>query len=181
VRDYDLGELRRSLGVVLQDSFLFAGTVASNISLDDPKVSAEQVRRAAQAVHAHRFIEALPLGYNEEVHERGSNFSVGEKQLLSFARALAFDPAVLILDEATSSVDPETEARIQEALETLLRGRTSILIAHRLATVRRAHRILVLHHGRVEEQGTHSELLGHDGGIYQTLYRLQHGASPTSA
>ena len=112
------------------------------------------------------------------MHERGSNFSVGEKQLLSFARALAFDPAVLILDEATSSVDPETEARIQEALETLLRGRTSILIAHRLATVRRAHRILVLHHGRVEEQGTHSELLQRSDGIDRALYQLQHGASP---
>jgi ATP-binding cassette subfamily B protein len=179
VRDYDLRELRRSLGVVLQDSFLFAGSVGSNISLADPRVGAEQVRRAAKAVHAHRFIEALPDGYDEEVHERGSNFSVGEKQLLSFARALAFDPAVLILDEATSSVDPGTEARIQDALETLLRGRTSILIAHRLATVRRAGRILVLHHGRVQEEGTHHELLGRDGGIYQTLYRLQHAPSPS--
>lgn len=179
VRDYDLSELRRSLGVVMQDSFLFAGTVASNISLDDPKVSLEQVRRAAKAVHADRFIEALPHGYDEEVRERGSNFSVGEKQLLSFARALAFDPAILILDEATSSVDPETEAHIQEALETLLRGRTSILIAHRLATVQRADRILVLHHGRVQEEGTHHELLQRDGGVYHTLYRLQQVASRT--
>jgi len=177
VRDYDLSELRRGLGVVLQDSFLFAGTVGSNISLQDPQVSTEQVLRAARAVHAHGFIEALPHGYEEEVRERGSNFSVGEKQLLSFARALAFNPAVLILDEATSSVDPETEAHIQKALETLLRGRTSILIAHRLATVRRADRILVLHHGRVEEEGTHLELLERDGGIYQTLHRLQHTAS----
>ncbi len=179
VRDYDLSELRRSLGVVMQDSFLFAGTVASNISLDDPKVTLEQVRRAAKAVHADRFIEALPHGYDEEVRERGSNFSVGEKQLLSFARALAFDPAILILDEATSSVDPETEAHIQEAMETLLRGRTSILIAHRLATVQRADRILVLHHGRVQEEGTHRELLQRDGGVYRTLYRLQQVASRT--
>jgi ATP-binding cassette subfamily B protein len=177
VRDYDLKELRRALGVVLQDSFLFAGSVGSNISLQDPRVTPEQVRLAARAVRAHRFIEALPQGYDEEVRERGSNFSVGEKQLLSFARALAFDPAVLILDEATSSVDPETEAAIQEALRTLLEGRTSILIAHRLVTVRQARRILVLHHGRVHEEGSHRELLERDGGIYQTLYRLQHAGA----
>jgi ATP-binding cassette subfamily B protein len=176
VRRYDLRDLRRRVGVVMQDSFLFAGSVGANISLDDPQVSAEQVRRAAAAVHADRFIEALPRGYDEEVHERGSNFSVGEKQLLSFARALAFDPALLVLDEATSSVDPQTEARIQDALDTLLRGRTSILIAHRLATVQRAQRILVLHHGRVHEEGTHRELLERDEGIYRTLYRLQYAA-----
>jgi ATP-binding cassette subfamily B protein len=126
IREYDLQELRRSIGVVLQDHFLFAGTVEGNISLGDPRVSAERVREAAEAVHADRFIERLPAGYGEEVRERGSNFSVGEKQLLSFARAVAFDPAVLVLDEATASVDPETERRIQDALETLLRGRTSI-------------------------------------------------------
>ena len=122
--------------------FLFAGSVGSNISLQDPRVTPEQVRLAARAVRAHRFIEALPQGYDEEVRERGSNFSVGEKQLLSFARALAFDPAVLVLDEATASVDPETERRIQEALDCTMRGRTAVVIAHRLATVQDVHRIL---------------------------------------
>jgi ATP-binding cassette subfamily B protein len=173
VREYDLRELRRSVGVVLQDHFLFAGTVGGNISLGDPEVSPERVRRAAEAVRADRFIEKLPAGYEEEVRERGSNFSVGEKQLLSFARALAFDPAVLVLDEATSSVDPETESRIQEALKTLMQGRTSIVIAHRLSTVRDADRILVLHHGRIREEGTHEELLRIPEGIYRTLHGLQ--------
>ena len=173
VRDYDLHELRRAVGVVLQDHFLFAGSVEYNIALGDPRVAPEQVRRASAAVHADRFIERLPEGYAEEVRERGSNFSVGEKQLLSFARALAFDPAVLVLDEATASVDPATESRIQEALRTILRGRTSIVIAHRLATVQDADRILVLHHGRLHEQGTHDDLVTIDDGIYRTLYTLQ--------
>jgi ATP-binding cassette subfamily B protein len=131
------------------------------------------VRRAAAAVNANRFIERLPQGYAEQVRERGSNFSVGEKQLLSFARAVAFDPAVLVLDEATASVDPETERQIQQALQTLLRGRTSIIIAHRLITVQGADRILVLHHGRLLEQGSHAELLQLPDGIYRTLYTLQ--------
>jgi ATP-binding cassette subfamily B multidrug efflux pump len=173
VRDYDLRELRRRIGVVLQDHFLFAGTVASNISLGDPDVTREQVDRAARAVHADRFIRRLPQGYDEPVRERGSNFSVGQKQLLSFARAIAFDPAVLVLDEATASVDPETEHQIRLALETLLEERTSIVIAHRLATVRDADRILVLHHGQLMEQGNHEELLRVEGGIYNTLYNLQ--------
>ncbi len=173
VRDYELNDLRRAVGVVLQDHFLFAGTVAGNISLGDPRIDAERVRRAAAAVGADRFVASLPRGYGEEVRERGSNFSVGEKQLLSFARALAFDPAVLVLDEATSSVDPATERHIQRALETILHGRTSIVIAHRLVTVRAADRILVLHHGRIHEQGSHDELLRLDGGIYRTLYALQ--------
>ena len=173
VREYDLHDLRRALGVVLQDHFLFAGTVEQNISLGDPRVGPEQVRRAAAAVGADRFIEKLAGGYDEPVRERGSNFSVGEKQLLSFARALAFDPAVLILDEATSSVDPATERRMQAAVETILAGRTSIVIAHRLATVRAADRIVVLHHGRVREQGSHAELLTLRDGIYRTLHTLQ--------
>jgi ATP-binding cassette subfamily B multidrug efflux pump len=173
VRDYDLRDLRRRVGVVLQDHFLFAGTVASNISLDDPAVTPEQVQQAARAVHADRFIERLTQGYDEPVRERGSNFSVGQKQLLSFARAIAFDPAVLVLDEATASVDPETEHHIRQALQTLLEGRTSIVIAHRLATVRDADRILVLHHGQLLEQGSHEELLGVEDGIYRTLYSLQ--------
>jgi ATP-binding cassette subfamily B protein len=173
VRDYDLQELRRAVGVVLQDHFLFAGSVEYNISLGDPRVSGQQVRQAAEAVHADRFIRRLPAGFDEEVRERGSNFSVGEKQLLSFARAVAFDPAVLVLDEATASVDPATERDIQEALGTILKGRTSIVIAHRLSTVRDADRILVLHHGTLREQGSHDELLELGGGIYQTLWRLQ--------
>jgi len=173
IRKYDLRDLRRAVGVVLQDHFLFAGTVEHNISLEDPAVTAQQVRRAAAAVHADRFIERLPAGFDEEVRERGSNFSVGEKQLLSFARAVAFNPAVLVLDEATASVDPETERRIQQALQTLLRGRTSIIIAHRLATVQGVDRILVLHRGRLIEQGTHAELLELRDGIYRTLYTLQ--------
>ena len=177
VRDWDLGELRRSVGVVLQDHFLFAGTVEQNLSLGDPRISPERVRAAARAVHADRFIERLPLTYAEPVRERGSNFSVGEKQLLSFARAIAFDPAVLVLDEATSSVDPATEARIQEALELLLRGRTSITIAHRLGTVEASDRILVLHHGRLIEEGSHEALLRLPEGIYRTLWTLQQVAA----
>jgi ATP-binding cassette subfamily B protein len=173
VRDYDPHDLRRAVGVVLQDHFLFAGTVEANISLGDPGIEGDPVRKAAAAVRADRFIERLPAGYHEIVRERGSNFSVGEKQLLSFARALAFDPAVLVLDEATSSVDPATEMHIQGALHILLRDRTSIVIAHRLATVQGADRILVLHHGCLREQGTHDELVGLDGGIYRTLYSLQ--------
>jgi ATP-binding cassette subfamily B multidrug efflux pump len=179
VRRYDLHDLRRAVGVVLQDHFLFAGTVHGNISLGDPRIGPQQVRRAAAAVHADRFIDRLPAGYDEEVRERGSNFSVGEKQLLSFARAIAFDPAVLVLDEATASIDPRTERRIREALETLLRDRTSIIIAHRLATVQGVDRILVLHQGRLREEGSHQELLRLEGGIYRTLYTLQTAESPS--
>ena len=173
VREYDLGALRRTVGVVLQDHFLFAGTIAANIALEDPKITAEEVRRAAHAVRADRFIEALPNGYDEPVRERGSNFSVGEKQLISFARAIAFDSAVLVLDEATASVDPETERHIQVALDTVLSGRTSIVIAHRLATIRNADRILVLHHGEVRELGSHDELMQRNDGLYRTLHDLQ--------
>ena len=173
VREYDLQALRRGVGVVLQDHFLFAGTVAGNISLGDPRVDRERVRAAARRVHADGFISRLPAGYDEEVRERGSNFSMGECQLLSFARAVAFDPAVLVLDEATASVDPDTESKIQSALGEVLRGRTSIIIAHRLVTVRGVDRILVLHHGELIEQGSHDELLQLEGGIYRTLHQLQ--------
>jgi ATP-binding cassette subfamily B protein len=161
---------------VLQEHFLFTGSVEHNLSLGDPDISPERVRAAARAVRADRFIERLPGGYAELVREGGSNFSVGEKQLLSFARAIAFDPAVLVLDEATSSVDPATEGLIQEALETVLSGRTSITIAHRLTTVQGSDRILVLHHGRLVEEGTHDALLLQTGGIYHTLWSLQHVA-----
>jgi ATP-binding cassette subfamily B protein len=173
VREYDVRDLRRAVGVVLQDPFLFSGTVESNISLGDPRVAPARVRLAAAAVRADRFIEALPGGYAEEVRERGSNFSVGEKQLVSFARALAFDPALLVLDEATASVDAETERSIQQALAAVLRGRTSIVIAHRLATIQDSDRILVLHRGRLREQGSHRELMELGDGIYRALYTLQ--------
>jgi ATP-binding cassette subfamily B protein len=163
--------------VVLQDHFLFAGSIAGNISLGDPRVDSERIREVARKVHADAFIERLPGGYDEPVRERGSNLSMGERQLLSFARALAFDPAVLVLDEATASVDTATEQRIQAALGQMLAQRTSIIIAHRLVTVRDVNRILVLHRGRLTEQGHHDELIRIDGGIYRTLYQLQTAAS----
>ena len=178
VRDYDLTDLRRSVGIVLQDTFLFADTIQGNLSLGDPRVGPEQVRRAAGIVGADRFIATLPHGYDEEVRERGSNFSVGERQLLAFARAIAFDPAVLVLDEATSSVDPATEERIRQGLQALLQARTSLVIAHRLATIRDADRILVLHQGSLHEEGTHAELVARPDGIYRTLHQLQ--AGPTN-
>jgi ATP-binding cassette subfamily B protein len=172
VRDYDLQALRSSSALVLQDVHLASGTVASNIRLGSP-IPDERVRAAAEAVHAHRFIEAMPLGYDTEVRERGATLSVGQKQLLSFARALAHDPRVLILDEATSSVDTETEQLIQDALKVLFRGRTAIVIAHRLSTVQYVDEILVMHKGRIRERGTHQELLARRG-MYWTLYQLQY-------
>jgi ATP-binding cassette subfamily B protein len=172
IRELELLELRHSVALVLQDVHLFSGTIASNIRLGS-SISDERVREAARAVHAHRFIEALPEGYDTEVKERGSTLSVGQKQLLSFARALAHDPRVLILDEATSSVDTETEQLIQEALRTLLRGRTAIVIAHRLSTIQNVDEILVLHKGRIRERGTHQQLLLVRG-LYWRLYQLQY-------
>ena len=174
VREWQLERLRRSVGIVLQDVMLFSGDVAANITLGRNEIDRARLEAAARAVHAHDFISELPSGYAERVRERGNNFSTGQRQLLSFARALAHDPAILVLDEATSSVDPETEGLIQDALETLLEGRTAILIAHRLSTIERADRILVLHRGEVRESGTHAELLAR-GGIYAKLYRLQFG------
>src|SRR5262249_45188401 len=172
VRDLDPAQLRSALALVLQDVHLFSGTIASNIRLGSP-ISDERVREAARAVHAHRFIEALPRGYDTEGKQRGATLSVGPKQLLSFARALAHDPRVLILDEATSSVDTETEALIQEALKVLLRGRTAIVIAHRLSTIQNVDEILVMHKGRIRERGTHQALLAQRG-IYWRLYQLQY-------
>jgi ATP-binding cassette subfamily B protein len=172
VREWDLERLRSSLALVLQDVHLFSGTIASNIRLGST-IPMERVRAAAEAVHAHRFIEQLPKGYDSEVKERGATLSVGQKQLLSFARALAHDPRVLILDEATSSVDTETEQLIQDALRVLLRGRTAIVIAHRLSTVQNVDEILVLHKGRIRERGTHQELLARRG-MYWKLYELQY-------
>ncbi len=172
VREWDLESLRSSLALVLQDVHLFSGTIASNIRLGSD-IPMERVRAAAEAVNAHRFIERLPHGYDTEVKERGATLSVGQKQLLSFARALAHDPRVLILDEATSSVDTETEQLIQQALRVLLRGRTAIVIAHRLSTVQNVDEILVLHKGRIRERGTHQELLARRG-VYWKLYELQY-------
>jgi ABC-type multidrug transport system fused ATPase/permease subunit len=172
LRELRLRELRRRMGLVLQDVFLFSGTVEDNLRLGDAAIGRERMEAAARAANADRLIARLPKGYATEVLERGTALSTGERQLLSFARALAFDPRILILDEATSSVDAETEKLIEEGIARLLKGRTSILIAHRLSTIRRVDRILVLHKGRVREEGSHAELLARDG-LYARLYRLQ--------
>jgi len=173
VRQYDLRGLRRSIGIVLQDVFLFSGNIEENIRLWETGISGEQVKQAAETVHAARFIDKLDGKFKARVGERGSSLSVGQKQLLSFARALAFNPKILILDEATSSIDTETELLIRDALEKLMAGRTSIVIAHRLSTIQNVDRILVLHRGRVREMGTHQELLRLKG-IYWKLYQLQY-------
>ena len=173
IRRYSIESLRRLFAIVQQDFFLFTGNIADNISLGDPEISEERIRIAAQRVQADRFISRLPEGYASAVRERGAGLSVGEKQLLSFARALAFNPPVLILDEATSSIDTETEHLIQEAIQTLLQGRTSIVIAHRLSTIRSADTILVFHHGEIRERGTHDELM-QTGGLYRKLYEIQY-------
>ncbi len=173
IHDFDLQGLRRSIGVVLQDVFLFSGSVADNIRLGNDEISAETLRHAAETVHASRFIEHLEKQYETDVGERGSSLSVGQKQLLAFARALAYDPRILVLDEATSSIDTETEILIRDALEKLLAGRTSIIVAHRLSTIQNADRIIVLHRGRIRETGSHQELLRIKG-IYWRLYQLQY-------
>lgn len=173
VKDYDLQALRQAIAIVLQDVFLFSGTVADNIRLGNGRISDLEVEKAAATVHADEFIRRLKVQYRTEVGERGSSLSVGQKQLLAFARALAHDPKILVLDEATSSIDTETELLIRDALEKLLAGRTSIIIAHRLSTVQNADRILVLHRGRIREIGTHQELLKLKG-IYWRLYQLQY-------
>ncbi len=173
IRTVDKRELRRNIGVVMQDVFLFSGDVKGNINLGDDSIRLERIKAAAQLVGADRFIEQLPNGYDEEVKERGATLSVGQKQLLAFARALAYNPKILVLDEATSSVDTETELLIQNAISELLRGRTSIVIAHRLSTIQNADKIIVLHHGEIREMGTHQELLAL-GGIYYKLYQLQY-------
>ncbi|CAN5890187.1 ABC transporter ATP-binding protein [soil metagenome] len=173
VRAMNLQALREKFGLVLQDVHLFSGTVAGNVRLGNARITDETVRAAARAVHADRFIQALPLGYDEPVAERGATLSVGQKQLLSFARALAFDPAILVLDEATSSVDTETELLIRDALHALMAGRTTLAIAHRLSTIQDMDNILVLHKGELRESGTHQDLLAARG-IYYKLYQLQY-------
>jgi ATP-binding cassette, subfamily B, multidrug efflux pump len=173
VRDWDLRALRQHIGVVLQDVFLFSGDVRANLALGDPTVPMDRIERAAKAANAEIFIRRLDEGYDAPVRERGSNFSGGQKQLLSLARVLVYQPEILVMDEATSSVDTETEALIQDAMEKAMRGRTCLLIAHRLSTIRNADRIIVLHHGEVREVGTHAQLMDKRG-IYHRLYQLQY-------
>ena len=180
VRDLPLAELRRQVGLVLQDVFLFSGTIEENVTLGDPSVPHERVAEAARLVGADRFIERLPDGYRHDVGERGGTLSLGQRQLLSFVRALLYDPAVLVLDEATSSVDTETEEMVQHAVDVLMEGRTAVVVAHRLSTVQDADTILVLHKGEVRERGTHQELLA-EGGLYRRLYELQYADQERAA
>lgn len=172
VREYSLQSLRKNVSVVHQDVFLFAGTIHENVSLNNPEISEERVREACEAVNAHHFIQRYPDGYNHHVEERGKTFSAGERQLLSFARALAHDPSILVLDEATSSIDTKSEQLIQQAMKVVMQGRTSIVIAHRLSTIQEADQILVMHQGEVAERGSHQELLKARG-LYYKLYELQ--------
>jgi len=180
VKEMDLAELRGRFGVVLQDPFLFSGTIGGNIRLGTERISDEQIHKAAEDVNLGDFVRSLPKGFEEEVRERGSTLSTGQKQLISFARALAHNPSVLILDEATSSVDTETEFRVRDALSRMVEGRTSLVIAHRLSTVQRADKIIVMHKGHVREVGTHQQLLAHRG-IYFKLYQLQYKDQEVSA
>ena len=165
-------DIRSRVGVVLQDFHIFSGTIFDNISLGNPAITRERAIAAAKTVNADNFIMQLPEGYDSPLVERGSNLSLGQRQLLAFARVLAADPEILILDEATASIDTETELLIQDGLHKLMEGRTSILIAHRLQTIQEANRILVLHHGEVKEMGSHEELLAHKG-LYFRLHELQ--------
>jgi ATP-binding cassette subfamily B protein len=185
VRQQDLTKLRQRFGVVLQDPFLFTGTIADNIRLGSTWITDERLERAADEVNVGDFIRTLPQQFSEPVRERGATLSTGQKQLISFARALAHDPGILILDEATSSVDTDTELRVRLALSRMITGRTSILIAHRLSTIQRADTILVMHKGQLRERGTHQELLVRRG-LYWKLYQLQYrdqeaGTDPTTS
>jgi ATP-binding cassette subfamily B protein len=180
VRDWDLGALRRHVGVVLQDVFLFAGSVASNLTLGRADLTLETAQRAARTVHADPFIQRLSRNYDEPIRERGNNLSTGQRQLLAFARALAHDPTILVLDEATSSVDTETELLIQDALLKLMQRRTAIVIAHRLSTIEHVDRILVFHAGQLREHGTHAALL-RQRGLYHRLYQLQYRQTQPAA
>jgi ATP-binding cassette subfamily B protein len=186
VREFQLDRLRRRIAVVPQDTFLFAGSVAYNLGLGRPEIDRQAIETAARQVNAEAFIRALPGGFGAPIREGGTSLSVGQRQLLALARALAYEPAILVLDEATASVDTETEALIEDGLARLLRGRTALVIAHRLSTIRNADRILVMHHGELREEGTHEELLAL-GGIYKKLYELQYreqeapGGAPAAA
>lgn len=174
IRDWDLKTLRENFAVVLQDVFLFSGTIANNIRLGNERIPDEKVEWAAKEVNSDKFIEKLDKGYESVVKERGGGLSVGQKQLISFARALAFEPSILILDEATSSIDTETEQLIQQAVNRIMDGRTSLVVAHRLSTIQRCDKILVFHHGELREKGTHNELIGQKG-LYWRLFQLQYG------
>jgi ATP-binding cassette subfamily B multidrug efflux pump len=172
LQSLDIKALRKSIAVVLQDVFLFNGTVMENIKLNNPKITDEQVIEAAKLLGAHPFISKLPHGYQQPVQERGNTLSVGQRQLISFVRAMVSNPAILILDEATSSVDNETEEVIQHAITKMMEGRTSIVIAHRLSTIQHAHEIVVMDRGEIVEKGTHAELLKNKS-YYSNLYELQ--------
>jgi len=174
LREYDLSQLRRQIGVVLQDVFLFAGSIRDNITLGNTTISDERIWEAADLVGARRFMERLPGALDYPVMERGATLSVGQRQLISFVRAMVYQPRVIVLDEATSSVDSETEELIQEAIEKLMKGRTSLVIAHRLSTIQKADKIIVLDKGEIKEAGTHEELLQLEGGYYGQLYRMQY-------
>jgi len=173
IREYDVDYLRSHIATVIQDVFLFTDTIANNISLNNTEITREQIIAAAKDVGAHEFIERLPGGYDYNVMERGSTLSAGQSQLISFIRALVYNPTILVLDEATSSVDTETEILIQNAIGKLMQGRTAIVIAHRLSTIQNADKIIVLDHGEIKEMGTHQELLRIEDGYYRKLYDLQ--------
>jgi len=172
LRDFDLDYLRNEIAVVLQDVFLFSTSIAENITLQNDRIKIEDIKKAAEAVGANEFIEKLPGGYDYDVKERGGMLSVGQRQLISFIRAYVYNPKVLILDEATSSVDTESELMIQRAIDRLTENRTSIIIAHRLSTIQKADRIIVLEKGEIVEQGNHQQLLEADG-HYKRLFDLQ--------
>ena len=172
IKDFERGELRKMFGMVLQDTWLFGGTVKDNIKYGKENATDNEIINVAKAAHVHHFIKTLPNGYNSVLNEETSNISAGQKQLLTIARVILADPKILILDEATSSIDTRTEIQIQDAMDNLMKGRTSFIIAHRLSTIKNADLILVMNHGDVVEQGTHEELL-EKGGFYSDLYNSQ--------
>jgi ATP-binding cassette subfamily B protein len=180
VREFPLEELRGQMAIVPQDVLLFGGSIASNIAYGRPGANLQEIEQAARKANAHEFIAALPEGYETLVGERGIKLSGGQRQRVAIARAILKDPAILILDEATSSLDSESESLVQQALGALMQGRTSVIIAHRLATVRRADRIFVVKEGQIIETGTHAQLVAHEGGLYRTLSELQLDPGPST-
>ncbi|MEG2505999.1 MAG: ATP-binding cassette domain-containing protein, partial [Carnobacterium sp.] len=171
IKDYEIASLRSQVGQVLQDVFMFTGDVKSNIRLGSSSISQETIEKASKLVNAHEFIEKLQDQYDEKVLERGASLSTGQRQLISFARAVAYDPKIFILDEATANIDTETESLIQDALYKMMEGRTTLMVAHRLSTIQHADNIIVLHKGKIREMGNHQTLLGNKG-IYYNLYQL---------